>query len=202
VDLAGTWAVSFPLLIVDRETVKLQRDLRQIYNELRLGGLLTAYAYFLGNRAITDTYTRLLQLLQTYFSRHDLPLPPETKELQNAKTNAQNKWRQLVDDFVTSSSAVSVSYWFTHRGLLTRTNLIAQDFVYDQTNVVMVDVAYQTQAYALHWISEDDERVCPVCQRYAEGGNHGYYLLNWYMPAAFPPVHPNCRCRIEILYQN
>lgn len=45
-----------------------------------------------------------------------------------------------------------------------------------------------------HWMTEQDPRVCPVCE-VMQGKIYG--LDETVNPA--PPLHPNCRCEIEIM---
>jgi len=47
----------------------------------------------------------------------------------------------------------------------------------------------------VEFVTEEDERVCPLCDELSG--------TVWELPAEFdeierPPIHPNCRCRLEI----
>ena len=48
----------------------------------------------------------------------------------------------------------------------------------------------------VRWVTAEDERVCPMCSS-LEGKT---WSLDELETAAFmqPPLHPNCRCRLEV----
>jgi len=45
-----------------------------------------------------------------------------------------------------------------------------------------------------HWISREDPRRCTDCKQ-----NHGKVYLIGEKPNPKPPLHPNCRCAIELM---
>ena|GEM_PF-4182200 len=101
---------------------------------------------------------------------------------------------------LTQPALKSDYYWTSRTGLLRRIDGMSQDLQYHTVNKVMRIAAAQHDAYAMHWITEEDEKVCETCQKYGTGGDGGYYLMHWHMPPT-PPVHPNCRCTYEMLIE-
>jgi hypothetical protein len=93
-----------------------------------------------------------------------------------------------------------VGFWTTSKGLRRRIDLVAQDFAYNTVNTAMLDMATTLDAKFIRWVTASDERVCEVCQTYEQGGNNGLYLVDDPDTPKPPPVHPNCRCRYEVIF--
>jgi hypothetical protein len=95
-----------------------------------------------------------------------------------------------------TATATSGAYWLTQRGLLRRIDMAASDFAYGTANHVMLYAAVTLDAAMIKWTTEDDDRVCYICEQYGHGGerHNGLYLFNDPTLPDPPPAHPNCRC--------
>lgn len=165
--------------------------------------------------------------VQNYFLRHRLPYQPNfDSALVLSFSGILEYWRKLVGDLQKSRSEELLftvdtktkpslttkfepvdfavlglgGFWLTAQGLLTRVNLLSQDFVYTTLNTATVGVAKENDVCALWWRTEEDLLVCSRCEAYGHGGNlgHGMYSLDA-LPLELPPFHPHCRCDWEII---
>lgn len=90
-------------------------------------------------------------------------------------------------------------YWKTFSGLMRRIDSLAQDFNFKVVNNAVKIIAPVNEAKWIRWVSAGDDRVCPICQGYAEGGRSGFYHVTWFQP---DNPHDDCRCEREILFYN
>ena len=106
-------------------------------------------------------------------------------------------------DAIDTSLLVLTGYWLTRVGLNRRVDLVSEDFTYNLVNVCMLNMAEMSGASLVHWQTEEDDRVCAECYGYGRGGERhdGYYLLDDPLRPEPPPVHPNCRCRYNIIFK-
>lgn len=91
-------------------------------------------------------------------------------------------------------------YWKSPAGISRRINQLAQNFSYKVVNNAQKIYGQTGGARWLRWEDAGDAKVCADCERHARGGDgRGYYRPWWFLPAM--PVHSNCRCQWEIIYE-
>ncbi len=106
---------------------------------------------------------------------------------------AQKKQKKKPED--------ELPFWLTFTGLMMRIDGLSQDFLFGVANDAVASAAQANQIEYLHYITAEDDRVCPVCTRYGSGGEgKGYYRADGPIPLI--PVHFRCRCQWELLFQN
>jgi len=100
----------------------------------------------------------------------------------------------------TATLAGFLGFWLTRRGLLMRVDMLASDLHYGTVNTSMLDAAVTLDASWIYWETENDDRVCDICEGYAAGGDNGYYRVGDTNTPIPPPVHPNCRCNYTVIF--
>ncbi|MCL2359963.1 MAG: hypothetical protein FWC74_09475 [Candidatus Bathyarchaeota archaeon] len=221
--------VSFSNEVVEREVVKLQRGLRQLYFKLRRGQISWSTCVEEGTNTIYVAYQGALLRLEEFLRKHGLQFNVENAESVAVLSAAMLAWSNVVFDAAKVEHAIpqpllingrvvgvfegspSLDYWMSHRGLLRRVDLLGQDFEYSLYNEVMKTAAKENVSYldleeaggvgGLKWLTEEDEKVCDDCVRSGIGGESmdGFYLPHEFELLELPPLHPNCRCRIAIV---
>jgi hypothetical protein len=94
--------------------------------------------------------------------------------------------------------AATAGYWGSSNGLMRRIDGLAQDLYFQTVNNAFRMIGPANGVQWFHWVTAQDDRVCPICLSYARGGRNGYYPTNLFMPKM--PVHKNDRCLIELVF--
>jgi hypothetical protein len=77
---------------------------------------------------------------------------------------------------------------------------LSQDLQFKTVNNAMKMIAPSNGAAWLHWVTAQDDNVCPECLAKAAGGKNGYYRLTWFHPQM--PLHPGDRCQYELVFDD
>jgi hypothetical protein len=94
--------------------------------------------------------------------------------------------------------AAAEDFWRSPKGLTMRLDSLAQDLHFQVVNGAMQMVAPTNGVKALFWRIADDDKVCWKCIEKSLGGDGaGFYRAGWFYPKI--PVHPNCRCQLELV---
>jgi hypothetical protein len=100
---------------------------------------------------------------------------------------------------------------YADRALAYRAQMIAQTESVRAANLGLRDAYAQAvdrgvfpeSALKVHWKIALDEKVCPICRPIPEMNPDGVGIREAFQtpkgPQAQPPMHPNCRCSIEVV---
>ncbi len=92
----------------------------------------------------------------------------------------------------------AIDFWGTDQGILQRIDGLAQDLHFHTVNGAFQMIVPTNGVRWLHWVTANDDRVCPRCIAKATGGRNGYYRVGWFTPKL--PIHRFDRCQWELIF--
>jgi hypothetical protein len=96
-------------------------------------------------------------------------------------------------------TAASEDFWHSPKGILHSIDGLSQDLHFTVVNNALKMVASVNGVKWLFWRISEADNVCWLCLEKATGGDGGFYRVGWFMPKM--PVHPNCRCQWELVFE-
>lgn len=211
-------SIIFPVDRIDRNSLRLQVELRGIYRRYRRGLITALEAYRHGFAAIQRNSQNMRLDFEAYVTALGLQFNGDFTLLQEAEAEAQDRWRRIIADYTASVETASYepgccsctehhslkakapNYWQSRQGIIRRMDGLAQDLNFRTVNNAVRVIAPTNGVQWLRWVTAGDDRVCPDCIAASMGGRSGYYQVNWFMPAM--PLHPGDRCQWEIIMFN
>jgi hypothetical protein len=139
--------------------------------------------------------------------KRGLGLSGDFSSLEESLNEILGRWRRVVEGFSEAAAcsctehrvlqAKGEEYWNSFAGITRRIDGLAQDLHFVTVNGVVRVIGVAVGARWMHFVTAGDDRVCPKCMRYAQGGRGGYYRTNWFLPKI--PCHFGDRCLWELV---